>query len=103
MDLTKIRLIAPYTVEGIENSTINEGYKYLKNCKYVTVDTETSTHPLYINIGSGLDPYTSMLVSLQIGDADRQYVVDTRYVSKVALGRIQLSTKIYANQSTART
>lgn len=94
MDLTKIRLIAPYTVEGIENSTINEAYKYLKNCKYVTVDTETSTHPLYINIGSGLDPYTSMLVSLQIGDADRQYVVDTRYVSIGALGRILLSTKI---------
>lgn len=81
MDISKIRLIAPYQIEGIQNATILEAYKYLKNCKYVAIDTETSVHPLYKGIGSGLDPYTSMLISVQIGDKDIQYVIDVRYVS----------------------
>ena len=31
MDLSKIKLIAPYTVEGVENATINQAYSYLRN------------------------------------------------------------------------
>lgn len=94
MDLSKIKLIAPYTVEGVENATINQAYSYLRKCKVVTVDTETSVHPLYIGIGSGLDPYTSMLISLQIGDENQQFVIDTRYVSIGLISKILTSRSI---------
>lgn len=94
MDISKIRLIAPYQIEGIQNATILEAYKYLKNCKYVAIDTETSVHPLYKGIGSGLDPYTSMLISVQIGDKDIQYVIDVRYVSIGWISKIITSNKI---------
>jgi DNA polymerase I len=94
LDISKIRLIAPYQVEGIQNATIMEAYKYLKTCKYVAVDTETSVHPLYKGIGSGLDPYTSMLISLQIGDEHIQYVIDMRYTSIGWISKILTSNRI---------
>lgn len=94
MDLSKIKLIAPYSVEGVENVTINQAYSYLRKCKVVTVDTETSVHPLYVGIGSGLDPYTSMLISLQIGDENQQFVIDTRYVNIGLISKILTSKSI---------
>ncbi len=95
MDLKTIKLIAPYSVEGIENSTIKEAYSYLRKCKVVTVDTETTTHPLYKSSGgSGLDPYTSLLVSLQIGDDKCQYVIDLRYVELGLIANILESKSI---------
>lgn len=95
MDLTKIKLIAPYKVEGIENATIKEAYSYLRHCKVVTIDTETATHPLYKNSGgSGLDPYSSILISLQIGDDKTQYVIDLRYSSLGLIEKILTNEKV---------
>lgn len=94
MDISKIKLIAPYSVEGVQNSTIKEAYIYLRKCKVVTVDTETCTHPLYKGIGSGLDPYTSMLISLQIGDENQQFIIDTRYIHIGLISNILTSKRI---------
>ena len=44
---------------------VEESLKYLNNLDIIAVDTETM----------GMDPYTCPLVSLQLGDNDKQYVI----------------------------
>jgi len=54
----------------IQYCTVEDSLKYLNNLKYIGVDTETE----------GFDPYTKRILSLQLGDFDNQYVVDTSTV-----------------------
>ena len=54
----------------IQYCTVEDSLKYLNNLKYIGVDTETE----------GFDPYTKRILSLQLGDFNNQYVVDTSTV-----------------------
>jgi DNA polymerase-1 len=65
-----IHLVAPYKVEQTTASTIEECFEYINSKDIIAVDTETT----------GLDPYTSNVVMLQLGDLGRQYVIDTRHI-----------------------
>lgn len=79
MQIENIRLIAPYTVEGITSSSFTELQEYLKTAKIITVDCETRAKQEYaFEKKAALDPYKSEIVMLQIGDANVQYVIDTR-------------------------
>ena len=49
-----------------QQGTIQEVYEYFEKRPEIQVDTETQ----------GLDPYTRDILTLQLGDASRQYVID---------------------------
>lgn len=55
----------------LQYCTIEDSLKYLNKLKYIGVDTETE----------GFDPYTKRILSLQLGDFDNQYVIDTSTVN----------------------
>lgn len=63
-----------------KSSTIDECYNYLKNKSLISLDIET-THKFGGQYrGEGLNPYLSKIVMLQIGDLNRQYVIDYRVI-----------------------
>lgn len=55
-----------FTPVGYSMATVEESIDYLKNLDVLGFDTETM----------GFDPYTKALLSMQIGDGERQYVID---------------------------
>ena len=64
----------------LENTaTIDECYDYLKGKGALAIDIET-TRKYYKYENEGLDPYTSKIVMFQIGDKERQYIIDTRVI-----------------------
>lgn len=63
--------------DDIHSSTIEECYEYLMDKKEIGLDIET-TKKIVEYEESGLDPYTSKIVMLQIGDLERQYIIDHR-------------------------
>ncbi len=62
-----------------KTTTIDECYDYLKNKGALAIDIET-TRKFYKYENEGLDPYTSKIVMFQIGDKDRQFIIDTRII-----------------------
>jgi ribonuclease D len=66
-----IRFIGPERpFSNIPTGTKEECLEYCRSKTILGLDTETS----------GLDFTSKKLLMLQIGDADRQYVIDCRYV-----------------------
>ena len=63
---------------NINTSTIQECYNYLKDKKLISLDIETTCKFKGIYKGEGLNPYLSKIVMLQIGDLERQFVIDYR-------------------------
>ena len=57
--------------EGFEYSTVEESLEYLNSITWIGVDTETT----------GFDPYSCELLTLQLGDYHRQYVIDMSNVN----------------------
>lgn len=55
-----------FTAAGYSMATVEESIEYLKTLEVIGFDTETR----------GMDPYTKDLLSMQLGDEQRQYVVD---------------------------
>lgn len=53
----------------VDRATPSECLNYLRNCKEVSIDIETT----------GLDPHSSNIVMFQIGDINTQFVIDSRY------------------------
>lgn len=68
--------------EDVKYTTIDEAYEYLKSCKVLSIDIET-TRKFNGKYGDeeGLSPYLSKIVMFQIGDLNRQYIIDHRYNS----------------------
>jgi DNA polymerase I-like protein with 3'-5' exonuclease and polymerase domains len=85
-----IKFVAKYSIEGIENSTIEECLSYLSTLEVVGIDTETSKHPKYGHLETeiykgGLCPFLSRVLMLQIGDLHQQFVIDVRDFTKEEL------------------
>jgi DNA polymerase-1 len=59
---------------GYSMATVEESLEYLKTLDIIGFDTETR----------GFDPYTKELLSMQLGDGERQYVVDCLTVAPQA-------------------
>ena len=67
--------------EGIQSATLDECITYVQDRLELGLDIETTRkYNKYLDI-EGLDPYTSKIVMLQIGDLDKQFVIDTRNVN----------------------
>jgi len=62
-----------FTAAGYSMATVEESLNYLETLDVVGFDTETR----------GMDPFTKDLLSMQLGDEERQYVVDCLTVSPV--------------------
>ena len=62
--------------------TVEDSLKYLNTLDIIAVDTETT----------GMDPYTCDLLSLQLGDNNKQYVIDAKSVD-ITLYKELLETK----------
>lgn len=55
-----------YTPVGYSMATVEESLEYLETLDVIGFDTETK----------GFDPYTKELLSMQLGDGEKQYVID---------------------------
>lgn len=75
-----VRFIGNNPRKDFKNSTIRECLNYLSGLKEVSLDIETTRKYNKYGDLEGLDPYTSRIVMLQIGDKHRQYVIDARYI-----------------------
>lgn len=67
-----------YIEYPFESSTIQECVEYLRNRPVLALDIETTVK--YNHPEAGLDPYLSKIIMLQIGDQDREYIIDVRNV-----------------------
>ena len=74
-------------LSDVETCTLNDAYEYLKDKKEIGLDIETTKkYDKYTN--EGLDPYTSKIVMIQIGDLENQYIID--YRDTKTLGKLKL-------------
>lgn len=72
-----------FSKNGFPSATIKEALNYLELCSYIGLDIET-TRKFNGRYGSmeGLDPYTSNIIMIQMGDINRQYIFDARKIPK---------------------
>lgn len=73
-----VYLVAPYDLIGVENyskASIEECLAYFEGHQWVAVDTETK----------GRDPHSKKILSVQLGDAANQFVIDVRHVNILLL------------------
>lgn len=78
-----IKFVAKYSVEGVENASMEECVSFLKKLDIIGIDIETSVNEQFRHLQNdvykgGLDPYLSSIVMLQLGDIANQYVIDVR-------------------------
>lgn len=95
--------IANYKIKELPSSTLEECVKYCADKPVLGLDIETSVNEelrKYQNkhFKGGLDPYLSNIVLLQIGDLDKQFVIDVRDFSKEELK--PLTDLIHWNENT---
>lgn len=87
--------------ETIKSATIEQCYDYLKDIPIISIDIET-TRAFGGRFGKeeGLDPYLSKIVMLQIGDKNRQYIIDYRYVNiSILIPLLTDKTKTFVGQN----
>lgn len=79
-DLNVYFIGTPSLIESTQfnTSTIDECFEYLDDKAVISLDIETTQKFGGIHKGEGLNPYLSEIVMVQIGDLDRQYVIDYR-------------------------
>lgn len=66
-----------------EEATIKSAIDYLELCQYIGLDIETTRKFKGIyGKREGLDPYTTNIVMIQVGDLNRQYIIDARKINK---------------------
>ncbi len=73
-----VYLVAPYDLIGVENyskASIEECLAYFEDHQWIAVDTETK----------GRDPHSKKILSVQLGDANNQFVIDVRHVNILLL------------------
>ena len=80
-----VKFIGNKKYETIENSTIDECLEYLSTIDIIGLDIETKRkYPKNTykedNYNSGLDPYLSEILMLQIGDVKNQFIIDCRCI-----------------------
>lgn len=86
--MSDLIFVGNYKIPGVDNyGTIEECADFLRTLSVISIDIETSRkYPVgkfeeKVYKG-GLDPYLSNVVMLQIGNLERQYVIDVRKFSK---------------------
>lgn len=95
MNTENIYYIGENNLFDLNITKIEDCVKYLKNKKVISVDIET-TRKFNGKYGKreGLDPYLSKIVMFQIGDLERQYVIDYRCIDINPLKEILESNSI---------
>lgn len=68
----------------IQHAKFEKVLDYFEDKKVITLDIETTPKEGFKNYDqAGLDPYTSDIVSLQLGDHQNQFVLDVRYLTEL--------------------
>jgi len=84
IDYSKIRVVTNSLEldSTFRRATLDEAVAYCKSIPVIGYDIETTRlhQDKYLDFG-GLDPYTSDIVMVQVGDLNRQYVIDVRNVN----------------------
>lgn len=62
------KFIGNYSIEGINSASLDEVKEFLDDCTEFCVDIETT----------GLCPHQSKIIMLQVGNTERQYIIDAR-------------------------
>lgn len=68
----------PLIGEGLQTSTIEEAYSYLKDKEVISLDIETTRKFGGKFAGEGLQPHLSKIVMVQMGDENKQFIIDYR-------------------------
>lgn len=91
VDYNKIRLVtnALDLDKTFQRATLAEAIAYCNSIPVIGYDIETTRlhQDKWLDFG-GLDPYTSDIVMVQVGDLNRQYVIDARCVDIGALRNV---------------
>jgi DNA polymerase-1 len=76
---TEIYLIGENSIfNDFKKATVEECFEYCSTKKLLGLDIETTKKYNRYGEREGLDPYLSKIVMFQIGDTDRQYIIDCR-------------------------
>lgn len=71
-----------------ERTNVEHCFDYLKSVEQVSIDLETT----------GFDPHTESILSLQLGDGERQYVIDAQTID-ITVFKEQLESKLLIGQN----
>jgi DNA polymerase-1 len=81
MNLNNIYFIGDNNLfDDINYATIEECYNYCKDKKILSIDIETTKKYNKYGDLEGLSPYLSNIVMFQIGDGNKQFIIDHRIV-----------------------
>lgn len=88
--MNKLHFVAKYEIENTIKATIEDCVEYCRTKTHLGLDIETSINEEYRKLQTkihkgGLDPYLSNIVLVQIGDLEKQFVIDVRDYSKEEL------------------
>jgi DNA polymerase I-like protein with 3'-5' exonuclease and polymerase domains len=64
------KLVAPYKVRGIEQTSLEEVISFLKKQSTISLDIETT----------GLSPTKDQVIMVQVGNKHIQYIIDSRHI-----------------------
>lgn len=79
---------------GLSSATFSDLYQYLADVNVVCLDLETSPQYEWMHYSlAGLDPHTSRVVMLQLGDDRVQYAIDVRLFSYDTIRELLLYLK----------
>lgn len=62
------KFVGNYSIGGIEDASLNEVKEFLDDCQEFCIDIETT----------GLCPHQNKIIMLQVGNTERQYIIDVR-------------------------
>lgn len=80
--------------DNIKYANINDVVNYCSDKNILSLDIETTCKYKKYGEIEGLDPYTSKIVMLQIGDLDKQFIIDVRYIDITSLLSILIDNNI---------
>lgn len=75
-----IYFLSPQNVEGVEAASAGDCVSYFLDKPWISVDTETDNH---------LNPHDGMMIALQLGDLDNQFVIDFQKFAMEDLRKIK--------------
>lgn len=85
-----IKLVAPYSIEGITNTTIREVENFLAYNHTIFIDTETRRKNLTQIKSDVLD---TEVVMLQLGNKEVKYIIDLRHTDITSAMKLHLESK----------
>lgn len=79
-----------FNFDGYTEASIQDAINYLELCNSIGLDIETTKKYGGNKFGDneGLDPYTTKVVMIQVGDLNRQFIIDARKIDSNEITRM---------------